>query len=185
MMLVQKRNGARAMEVSDREGMMSPLRVLSCSAVLLGTVVAIPAMAAQLPTCTQLQTDATFGLATNPQISNLTAKCYPAGADVIPPSPFGPGSSNAKPYCRVDFTLSTVCGAAGGYLGSQCQQLGIRVGLPASIIDGGSDCVHGAWNGKNRDLGGGGYVGAVGPVFSSTDLGYVGSQFGADPGFRA
>src|SRR3984893_17878744 len=151
-------------------------RVLLSSAVLLGTVVAIPAMAAPLPTCAQLQNNPANGLAGNPPISNLTATFYPAGADVIPPSPFGPGSSNAKPYCRVDFTLSTVCGAAGGYFGSQCQQLNIRVGLPASIADGGSGGVQGGWNGKKRDLGGGGYAGAVGPVFSSTDLGYVGSS---------
>jgi hypothetical protein len=132
--------------------MITPLKLLSCSAVLLGTVVAIPAMAAPLPTCTQLKTV----LAANPQISNLTATLYQPGTDVIPPSPFGPGSSNAKAYCRVDFTLSTVCGAAGGYFGSQCQQLGIRVGLPASIADLGSGGVQGGWNGKNRDLGGGG-----------------------------
>ena len=150
-------------------------RVLLSSAVLLGTVVTNPAMAVPLPKCEKL-TDPAYGLSTNPQISNLTATFYPAGADVVP-NPFGgPPSSNANPYCRVDFTLSTVCGAAGGYFGSQCQQLGIRVGLPASIADNGSGGVQGAWNGKNRDLGGGGYVGAVGPVISSTDLGYVGSS---------
>ena len=148
--------------------MISPLKLLSCSAVLLGTVVAIPVMAAPLPTCAELGTDPANGLAGNPQISNLKATFYAAGADVVGVPPFQ--SSNAKPYCRVDFTLSTVCGGTGGYLLDQCQQLGIRVGLPASIADLGSGGVQGAWNGKNRDLGGGGYVGAVGPVFSSTDL---------------
>src|SRR6516225_11136884 len=102
--------------------MTTPLKLLSCSAVLLGTVVTIPAIAAPLPKCAQL-TDPAYGFVTNPQISNLTVKFYLAGEDVIPPSPFGPGSSNAKPYCRVGFTLSTVCGAAGGYFGSQCQKL--------------------------------------------------------------
>ena len=147
--------------------MRNRARVLLSSAVLLGTVVTIPAMAAPLPKCTQLQTDAVYGLAGNPQINQktLTATLYQPGKDVVP-NPFGgPPSSNAKAYCRVDFTLSTVCGAAGGYMGGQCQQLGIRIGLPASIADLGSGGVQGRWNGKNRDLGGGGYAGAVGPVF--------------------
>ena len=151
-------------------------RMLLCSAVLLGTVAGMPAMAASLPTCAQLGTNPANGLAGNPQISGLTATFFPAGTDIVP-NPFGgPPSSNAKSYCRVDFTLSTVCGPAGGYQVGQCQQLKIRVGLPPSIADSGSGGVQGAWNGKNRDLGGGGYAGAVGPVFSSTDLGYVGSS---------
>jgi hypothetical protein len=123
-----------------------------------------------------LGTNPAYGLAGNPQISNLTATLYAAGADIVP-NPFGgPPSSNAKPYCRVDFTLSTVCGPAGGYQVGQCQHLKIRVGLPASIADLGAGGVQGGWNGKNRDLGGGGYAGSVGSVFSSTDLGYVGSS---------
>jgi hypothetical protein len=48
--------------------------------------------------------------------------------------------------------------------------------LPASEADGGAGGLKGAWNGKNRDLGGGGYAGAVGPVTSSTNLGYVGTS---------
>jgi Tannase and feruloyl esterase len=154
--------------------MRSSAKALLCSAVLLGTG-AMPAMAAPLPTCAQLGTNPAYGLVGNNQISGLTATLYPAGADVVP-NPFGPPSSNATPYCRVDFTLSTVCGPAGGYRVGQCQQLKIRVGLPASIADGGSGGVQGGWNGKNRDLGGGGYAGAVGAVFSSTDRGYVGSS---------
>jgi hypothetical protein len=149
-------------------------RVLLCPAVLLGAVVGMPAMAAPLPTCAQLGTNPAYGLAGNPQISNLTATLYAVGADVVD-TPFGT-QSNQKPYCRVDFILSTACGPAGGYRVGQCQQLNIRVGLPASIADGGSGGVQGAWNGRNRDLGGGGYAGAVGPVFSSINLGYVGSS---------
>ena len=69
---------------------MSPLKLLSCSAVLLGTVVTIPAMAAPLPTCTQLGTDAVYGLVGNPQINQktLTATLYQPGKDVVP-NPFG------------------------------------------------------------------------------------------------
>jgi hypothetical protein len=153
--------------------MRSSSRVLLCSAVLLATVV-MPALAQPLPTCAQLGTNPVYGLAGNPQISGLTATFYPAGADVVV-TPFGT-QSNARPYCRLDFTLSIVCGPAGGYEVGQCQQLKIRVGLPASMADGGSGGVQGGWNGRNRDLGGGGYAGAVGPVFSSTDRGYVGSS---------
>lgn len=146
-------------------------QLLSCSAVLLGAAVGTPAMAAgPLPTCALLGTNPAYGLAGNSKISNLTATLYAAGADGTPQS------HNAKPYCRVDFTLSTVCGPAGGYQVGQCQQLKIRVGLPASIADAGAGGVQGGWNGKNRDLGGGGYAGSVGAVFSSTDLGYVGSS---------
>jgi hypothetical protein len=122
-------------------------RVLFCPAFLLGAVVGMPAMAASLPTCAQLGTNPGYGLAGNPQISGLTTTVVAAGTEGAPP--FG---SNQKSYCRVDFTLSTVCGPAGGYRVGQCQQLKIRVGLPLSIADSGSGGVQGAWNGKNRDL---------------------------------
>jgi Tannase and feruloyl esterase len=154
--------------------MRNRLRALFCPAFLLAAVVGMPAMAGPLATCAQLGTNPAYGLAGNPQISNLTATLYAVAADVVV-TPFGT-QSNQKLYCRVDFTLSTACGPAGGYRVGQCQQLNIRVGLPASIADGGSGGVQGAWNGKNRDLGGGGYAGAVGPVFSSINLGYVGSS---------
>jgi hypothetical protein len=58
--------------------MITPTKLLSCSVVLLGTVLAIPAMAAPLPTCTQLQTI----FAANPQISNLTTHLYQPGTDM-------------------------------------------------------------------------------------------------------
>src|ERR1043165_5555684 len=164
-----------AYRCNREETMKTRSQLLSCSALLLGAAIGIPATAAALPTCAQLGTNPAFGLSGNSQISNPTATLYAAGADIVL-TPFGPPSSNAKPYCRVDFTLSTVCGPAGGYQVGQCQQLKIRVGLPASIADGGSGGVQGGWNGKNRDLGGGGYAGSVGTVFSSTDLGYVGSS---------
>lgn len=140
---------------------------------VLGSIV-LPTIAAAVPTCSDLGTDPAYGLAGNPQVSNLTATFYAAGADSST-GPFGT-SSNAKPYCRVDFTLSTACGPSAGYQPGQCQKLGIRVGLPANTANGGTGGIEGAWNGRNRDLGGGGYAGAVGPVFSSTDLGYVGSS---------
>src|SRR5262249_60480491 len=146
-------------------------RVLLSWAVLWETFVTIPPMPVPLPKCEKL-TDPAYGLSTNPQISNLTATFYPAGADVVP-NPFGgPPSSNANPYCRVDFTLSTVCGAAGGYFGSQCQQLGIRVGLPASIADNGSGGGEGGGDGKNPRLGRGRVGGAGRAVVFSYALGH-------------
>src|SRR5262245_59938818 len=152
--------------VRGRKTMRNRSRVLLCSAGLLGIVVAMTAMAAPLPTCAQLGSNPAYGLAGNNQISGLTTNLFAVGTD----------GGNQRPYCRVDFTLSTVCGPAGGYRVGQCQQRKIRVGLPASIADGGSGGVQGAWNGKNRDLGGGGYAGTVGSVVSSINRGYVGSS---------
>jgi hypothetical protein len=78
----------------------------------------------------------------------------------------------------VDFTFSGESGPSAGYLPGQSQQLKIRVGLPPNGVDMANPIAAGAvpWNGKNRDLGGGGYAGAVGPVTSSTNLGYVGTS---------
>jgi hypothetical protein len=76
----------------------------------------------------------------------------------------------------VDFTFSGASGPEAGYLPGQSQQIKIRVGLPASSADGGTGGLKGAWNGKNRDLGGGGYAGTVGNVTSSTNLRYVGTS---------
>lgn len=59
-------------------------------------------------------------------------------------------------FCQVDFTYSDVPG----------QNIKLRVGLP----------LPGAWNGRLRSLGGGGYVGSVGSVTASIQEGYVGSS---------
>ena len=61
-------------------------------------------------------------------------------------------------------------------MAGQSEQIKIRIGLPLSDADGGTGGLKGAWNGKNRDLGGGGYAGSVGAVTSSTNLGYVGTS---------
>ncbi len=121
--------------------------------------------AAALPTCSDLGTNSAYGLAGNTQISGLTAT-------VVPVAP--PGVT--VPYCRLDFTFSAESGPSAGYLPGQSQQLKIRVGLPLNSVDGGTGGMEGAWNGKNRDLGGGGYAGSVGPVTSSTNLSYVGTS---------
>src|SRR5262245_1314095 len=118
-----------------------------CAAI--GSVSAWSALAAPRPTCTQLGTNPAYRLAGNNQISGLTAAIIPASG------------VNAA-YCQIDFTLSTEGGRSAGYQSGQIEQIKIRVGLPLSVADGGSGGVQGAWDGKNRDLGGGGYAGNVG-----------------------
>jgi hypothetical protein len=124
----------------------------------------VGALAAPLPTCAQLASDPAYGLVGNPKISALTATLVPVGTGVT------------VAYCQVNFTYSGESGPSDGYLPGQSEQIKLRVGLPASKADGGTGGLQGAWNGKNRDLGGGGYAGAVGPVTSSTNLGYVGTS---------
>jgi hypothetical protein len=134
------------------------------SAAVVAAVAPLAASAASLPSCAQLGTDPAYGLAGNPQISALSATLVS----------IGPGVTVS--YCRVDFTFSGESGPSAGYLPGQSEQIKLRVGLPLSALDGGTGGVKGAWNGKNRDLGGGGYAGSVGGVTSSTNLGYVGTS---------
>src|SRR5438477_6545328 len=143
-----------------------PMAAISLATTAL-SLFALSGPAVALPTCGQLATDPAFGLAGNTQISGLTAALQPAST--TPP---------ITPYCRVDFTFSGESGPAAGYLPGQSQQLKIRVGLPPNSVDITNPTAAGAvpWNGKNRDLGGGGYAGTVGGVTSSTNLGYVGSS---------
>jgi hypothetical protein len=140
-------------------------RGLTFCAVIGVIFVAVPEAAVALPTCAELATNPAYGLAGNPQISGLTAALQAA-------------SGGNTPYCRLDFTFSGESGPSAGYLPGQSQQLKIRVGLPPNSVDITSATAAGAvpWNGKNRDLGGGGYAGAVGSVTSSTNLGYVGTS---------
>src|SRR5262245_8194590 len=102
-----------------------------------------------------------------------------------------PGAGTATAYCRVEFIVSERGGHAFGYAPGEIQQIGLRVGLPANSADGGSGGGpdgEGAWNGKVRNLGGGGLVGIVGPVTLTTNARYVGSStdsghVGPDPAF--
>src|SRR5262249_49350405 len=131
-----------------------------CAAIGL-ILVASSGAAIALPTCSELATNPAYGLAGDPQVSGLTAALQSA-------------SGSDAPYCKVDFTFSGESGPSAGYLPGQSQQIKIRVGLPPN----GVDITTGAmpWNGKNRDLGGGAYVGQVRPVTPSTNLGYVGTE---------
>ncbi|HEX8011010.1 MAG TPA: tannase/feruloyl esterase family alpha/beta hydrolase [Casimicrobiaceae bacterium] len=155
-------------------------RVHPIAAIALATAAlslsALPGAAFALPTCEQLGADPAYGLAGNPQIGGLTAVLLPAG--VIPPPFPGPPGTPYSAYCKIDFTFSGESGPSAGYLPGQSQQIRIRVGLPPNDVDITSLTAAGAvpWNGRNRDLGGGGYAGQVGNVISSTNRGYVGTS---------
>ena len=140
-------------------------RGLAFCAAIGAIFVAVPEAALALPACADLATNPTYGLAGNPQISGLTAALQPT-------------SGSTTPYCRVDFVFSGESGPSAGYLPGQSQHLTIRVGLPPNSVDMTNPIAAGAvpWNSRNRDLGGGGYAGAVGGVTSSTNLGYVGTS---------
>src|SRR5687768_1077393 len=118
------------------------------------------------PTCAQLSTDPIYGLAGNPVIIQHSTTLVPA-------------AGNNPAYCRVDFVVSERGGPQSGYAVGEIQRIGLRVGLPANTLDGGTGggaAGQGAWNGKVRNLGGGGLVGAVGSVTAATNAGYVGSS---------
>ena len=155
------------------------LRGFSLPAFVFGAVAftALAAEAQVLPTCAQLNTDPANGLAGNPTVIFHTTTLVPAA-----------GSNPA--YCRVDFVVSERGGPAFGYAIGEIQRVGLRVGLPANPTDGGTggEAGLGAWNGKLRNLGGGGLVGAVGSVTAATNARYVGSSTdsghtGGDPAF--
>lgn len=136
------------------------VRLASLAAVLLAVLTLAPSMAAaQLPKCVALGP----ALVGNPELSAASSALVPAGG-------------GNKAYCQVDITVSSESGVAAGYLPGQSEQIRVRVGLPLSIADGGAGGVQGVWNGKQRDLGGGGYVGSVGPVMAATNGDYVGTS---------
>jgi Tannase and feruloyl esterase len=134
-------------------------------AALSVVIVAVSEGAIALPSCSDLASNPAYGLAGNPQIIAPTAALQPTV-----------GTTTA--YCRVDFTFSGESGPSAGYLPGQSEQIRIRVGLPPNSVDIANPMAAGAlpWNGKNRDLGGGGYAGSVGGVTSSTNRGYVGTS---------
>ena len=146
--------------------------------VTLGVLAASSASGQTPPTCAQLNTNPAYGLAGNPVVIQHSATLVPAA-----------GTNPA--YCRVDFVVSERGGPQFGYAVGEIQRVGLRVGLPANTSDGGSGggaAGQGAWNGRVRNLGGGGLVGAVGGVTAATNARYVGSSTdsghtGNDPSF--
>jgi hypothetical protein len=156
------------------------LTLVGFAAALMGSVVFIPftAMAAPLPTCAGLAAL----LAKNPDIfvgANPNPNAASVGIDTsstTPTSMIVPAGGGNAAYCQVNIVVSELAGPKDGYQPGQKQMISIGIGLPLSAADGGSGGVHGAWNGRVEDLGGGGYAGAVGPVTGATNSGYAGSS---------
>jgi hypothetical protein len=140
--------------------------LLSASALLPATALA-HGSPKPLPTCAQLGTDPAYGLAGNPDIANLTSTLIPAS-----------GTNLAR--CELVFTYVGLKGPRYGYMDGQTSTIGIRVGLPLSPADGGTGGLKGAWNGKVKSLGNGGFAGAITAVTASTNTGYAGT--GSDTG---
>src|SRR5215467_654392 len=141
-----------------REGSMkSQNLVLLCLAgTLLASAAFIPSAAHSATNCTGLQAQLLA-------MSDITA----ATSAIIPAAPANPGpppTPAVQSYCQVNITVSDLAGPENGYQAGQKQQIKIRIGLPLSTADGGSNGVQGNWNGRIEDLGGGGYAGAVGNV---------------------
>jgi hypothetical protein len=133
------------------------------SAIVLLSLALFSTAASASPTCVELGSDPAFGLVGNPQLSAIASALVPAAG------------TNAA-YCQVNITVSSESGPDAGYRLGQSEQIRVRVGLPLSVADGGVGGLQGAWIGKQRDLGGGGYAGVVGGVMAATNGGYVGTS---------
>jgi hypothetical protein len=131
-------------------------RRLTCGIAAAALSIAAPAALAQM-SCAQLGSY----LSGQVHISEVTTTLFTAGS----------------PRCELDFTYSAKSGTADGYAEGQSQRIRIRVGLPRNPVDGGSGGAPGlgAWNGKLRNLGGGGGVGSLTSVTVATNGGYVGT----------
>ena len=117
-------------------------------------------------------------LATQPNISQYVPPPTPQVPSPAP-VPFttsvaASGTNAAR--CEANFIYSAKGGPADGYAVGQNQRIGIRVGFPLNTMDGGSGGVQGAWNGKVRNIGGGGLQGTLSSITAATNTGYVGSN---------
>src|SRR5437016_2324386 len=125
------------------------------SAIVLLSLTLTSTAASALPTCVELGSDPAFGLVGNPDLSGVSTSLVPAA---------GPNAA----YCQMNITVSSESGEAFGYLPRQPEHIRAPVGLPLSLADGGTGGVQGAWNGQQRNLGGGRYVRAGGGVTAAT-----------------
>ncbi|MBW8904415.1 MAG: tannase/feruloyl esterase family alpha/beta hydrolase, partial [Betaproteobacteria bacterium] len=144
--------------------------------LLVLSVVVLPpvcASAAEM-TCAQLGTY----LATLPHISQYVPPATPAVPNpaALPLTQLIPAAGANTARCEANFIYSDRGGPAAGYAVGQNQRIGIRVGLPPNVADGGSGRVQGAWNGKVRNIGGGGLQGSLSATTPATNTGYVGSN---------
>jgi hypothetical protein len=150
--------------------MVSGLRVLSCSAVLLGAVVAMPtaSAAANCESLARLEI---------PDVTAITAKSFPGGT-FQPPDPTGfvptptqphafPPMPGLPPFCEVSIVVEPA--------------INIEIWLPLPH----------AWTNRFRGVGGGGYAGTIswgalafavlgGSATASTDTGH--SSFAPNTG---
>jgi hypothetical protein len=156
--------------------------LLACTAEIISAKAqADNAMSDRLPSCAELGTDPSYGLAGNAAVTHLKAAVVPVAdsnaPETSPSTNFAEtmerGVSPIVPYCRVDFTYNAGNGGTSdGYDEGQKQALGIRVGLPLRADDGG---IIGGWNEKIQNLGSGGCMGYLGSVTQATNRGYVGT----------
>ena len=120
--------------------MLSPLRVLSSSAVLLAAVAAVPTVSAAR-TCESL------GSLVLPDVASITAKSFPGGT-FQPPDPAGfvptltrphafPPINGLPPFCEVSIVIAPA--------------INIEIWLPLPNV----------WNNRFRGVGGGGYAGTI------------------------
>src|SRR3954470_15409256 len=129
----------------------------------------LPGAAMAHMSCTQLGAY----LATQPNISQYTA---PGATTPLPLAQIVPAAGTNAARCEANFIYSDRGGPAAGYAVGQNQRIGIRVGFPLNVADGGSGGVRGAWNGKVRNIGGGGLQGTLSGITPATNTGYVGSN---------
>jgi hypothetical protein len=133
-------------------------------AVALG--LAFPGVAMAQMSCSQLGTY----LGTQPNISQYTV---PGAATPLPFTQLVAASGPNAARCEANFNYSDRGGPAAGYAVGQNQRIGIRVGFPLNSADGGAP---NAWNGKVRNIGGGGLQGNLSAITAATNTGYVGSN---------
>src|ERR1700704_740261 len=115
-------------------------------------------------------------LASQPNISQFVPP-PPAAQVPVPFTTLVPATPQNAARCEAKFIYSARGGPADGYAVGQNQRIGIVVGFPLNSFDGG---VQGAWNGKVRNIGGGGLQGNLSSIAAATNTGYVGSHH--DPG---
>ncbi len=114
-------------------------------------------------------------LATQPNLSQFVPP-PPAAQVPVPFTQLIPASGPNAARCEANFIYSARGGPAAGYAVGQSQRIGIRVGFPLNGADGGAGGVQGAWNGKVRNIGGGGLQGNLSSITAATNTGYVGSN---------
>src|SRR4030088_1354215 len=119
-------------------------------------LVATPALAQM--TCAALGSY----LATQPNISQFVPP-PPAAQVPVPFTTLVPATAPNAARCEAKFIYSARGGPASGYAVGQNQRIGIVVGFPLNTLDGGSGAVQGAWNGRVRNIGGGGPQGKLSP----------------------